>query len=150
MTFTAPFFTKLRMFNSNTCISYTKFQPYWTAVEEIYTLHSSMAFGAPSFTKCILLNSVMWEFYILNFIPLGQQAKKVQTEYCKFSMQLYYIQYLTPTCYVIRTIPVKNLSCLILTVLIRDYYSNSHIPGLIPLEERLKHTCLDTENYINI
>ena len=75
-----------------------------------------MAFGAPGFTKCVLLNSIMWEFYIPNFIPTGQQAQKVQIEYCTFSMQLY----LTPTCYVIQNIPVKNLSSLILTVLIRD------------------------------
>jgi hypothetical protein len=77
-----------------------------------------MAFGAPSFTKCILLSSVTWEFYIPNFIPTGQQAQKVQIEYHTFSMQLYYIQYLTPTSYVIQNIPVKNLSCLMLTVLI--------------------------------
>lgn len=120
MTFTAPIFMKLRTFNSNVCRSYTEFRPYWTVGEEIYTLNSSMAFGAPSFTKCILLNSIMWEFYIPNFIPTGQQAQKVQIEYCTFSMQLYYIQFLTPTCYVIQNIPVKNLSCLILTVLIRD------------------------------
>ena len=113
-------FHKTQMFNRNMWNSYTEFQLYWTAGEEIYTLNSRTAFGAPSFTKCILLNSIMWEFYISNSIPSGQQAQKIQTEYCTFSMQPYYIQYLTPTCYVIGNIPVKNLSCLILTVLIRD------------------------------
>jgi len=74
MTFTTPIFMKLRMFNGNMCRSYTEFQPYWTADEEIYTINSRMAFGAPSFAKCILLNSIMWEFYIPNFIPPGQQT----------------------------------------------------------------------------
>lgn len=55
-------------------ISYTKFLPYWTLGEEIYPLKWSMAFGAPSFTKCILLNIIMWGFSMLNFIQTGQQA----------------------------------------------------------------------------
>lgn len=67
-------FHKTQMFNRNMWNSYTEFQLYWTAGEEIYTLNSRTAFGAPSFTKCILLNSIMWEFYISNSIPSGQQA----------------------------------------------------------------------------
>jgi hypothetical protein len=63
-----------QMFNSNMCRSYTEFQPYWTVGEEIDTLDSRMAFGTPSLTKCVLLNSITWEFYIPNFIPPGQQA----------------------------------------------------------------------------